>query len=393
MSVTEASGVSTTWDDSTVVEGEIDSVDSAIRAWLNQRGAVDLESLGKAELRQLIQFLKALPASEFKESTAYNNLLNTLGQIQQNWKLSGSDTLGNALTNAQQNTNFLRALANATDGADNLDLAIDQSLALVAELREINNWLYSAADVMTGNPSAEVAEILNSIQSLREMGFTEEQLGSMGLLQLEQGLREADKVYQKVLAEKNDPTLAESALRLEVASLKVAHAEAMGISENDPRLKELRNTQEGETIWHTNLTTPWEEYDPAVSIQEFTPEGLRKMQAEYLRHLELIPPGPDGDKARVYLETKLTHINRAIATYSDSRESIGPALSFTFDMRMADSLRLEDLIEQAKKTDNPELVSELQSKKDKLDSVIAAISDAMRSVLDSLGSFYLGLSR
>lgn len=393
MTVAEA-GKTATWANAPV-EGDVDTVDEAVKAWLNQKGDVDLENLSKADLDQLIRYLSSLPNSAFKNSAEFKSLFADLKTLQKDWPASsGTDSLEVLRNGLEAKENFLSELAAATEGSDSLDGAIASTNAVLAEVVLVNDWLNSPTEGLKGNPSAEMAEVRNAIQSLREMGFSEAQLGGMGLLGVEKALIEADQEYQSILSSdnKNKAELADSSLREVVANIKIAHAARMGMEPDDDFIKQQRGVIENENIWQTNLTAAWEDYKvPSFDIEEYTPEKLMEYREHLKKQLDLIPPGPEAETARKLIEAKIEVTSSSIKEFpvTDSGK-VSAAMGFAIDLRVVDRTAKYALLQEAKNADNPDpaLISKLEQEIALIDSIVATITDMMSKLLEAMQNSY-----
>lgn len=399
MAVAEAGRTSTGVDAPT--DGGVDTVDEAIKSWLDQNGDVDLENLSKADLDALIQYLNSMRPSAFMNSEDFKALLGELKELQKNWPMSSGvnslEVMRNGL-NAQEN--FLGILAAATDGSDSIDVALGSIQAILVDLEMVADWLNSPTEALEGNPSAEMAEVLNAIQNLREAGVSEVQLGGMGLLGLEKALIEADKEYQSIMAsdQNNKEALADSALRESMAQIKIAHAARMGVSPGDDFMTQQQGVVENERIWQQNLSMAWENFQvpPMESGGEYSRESLREYRERLRELLKLIPPGPDGELAKKLIETKIELTSSAIKDFPDSDSAqFGAGLSFALDLRVADLVMKKALLDEAKKAKPPntKLIDKLEQDIAMIQSFNAALVDAISKALQAMTNSYNQLSQ
>lgn len=386
---------SVTWRGPADVEGAVDTVDEATRSWLDARGISDLSDLTPDDLAAFISYLNRLPPG-VRNSADFKQLLSALTSLQtglaQTAGLSEEDKL-------RFQMEFLSLLADSTKGTgDGLDVAQENAASAYHSLDVINRWLedpssldgddiafliqhlqnlqalgysHSELDALglgqlatqlasieewfsdgqgleSGDPVERANAVLAMIEALRASGLSEAHLESLGLVGdggLEQEVKDALAMYESKLEETDNPELAASYLREDLARITESRANSL---EADQRLSQTQrdsyalcsdnagNVANSEEQAQKYMEAPVEELD-LPEPGEMTREGLEAYYQELLAYAQTIPPGSQGEPFRKMIGLKLEEISESLSEMEGDQLTPAQAYGLKMGLLAADA--------------------------------------------------------
>ncbi len=435
------------WADQRPVVGEVDTADEVVRDWMDQAGITDLSQLTPDQLNSLIAYINSLPAAA-KNSPQIQALLQSLVAVSKGAaaKADDSDSAYLAFQSA-----FLGVLAKSTTSkTDGLDEALEQAqeagravaaieqwqkdptslsgedikflLAHFEQLRDLGYtdadiaalgpglleleqgmlqiyaWLENPDALKNGDTVKQMEALLQVIQGLRDAGFTDEQLASLGLTGdagLEKSLTDALAEYNALVANPDTkPGVADSILNQRGAEIMASRARALSLNDSlsfdeSNRYEQLAgdadNAAEIESLVQQNLQAPWQEWT-FPELEEFTPEAIAEYRAALDRFEATIPAGPDGDAGRKYIMDQRAQLS----LFSPDGDPLTEMYELKIGLMATDIQFKKDLADLFKsKDDQPTadaLTAEATAMQSFLTQLMSMQENAFRQLADSLKS-------
>lgn len=380
------------WVNSEIV-GEVDTVDEAVRQWLNQNGITDLTNLTKEQLDHLIAFLGG---SNYANIPGVQNLIVQLQQISSSWSTnSNADPLSALKTNTTNQIAFLNALAASTTGTDSLDTALSNlqtTLTTINTATGLLNLPTGAWDPNTNINSLMTAQnLLNQLIELENQGID---LGALGLANLKNELQAAVNAYHASPNQNGNNDLRLSQLREAMARAKINYLRnVLGLPESDPRVAAEQAIVRGEETFQSMLNSPnWNPStlpDPGDLTIESLNQNLGDLRTAYTMALD----SGESPEVLAHINSRIRSTETAIAQLESGQDPTGVFMNFIISSINNDIAELTRLEEAALRNNNQQLANTYKTRKEALMHIQDQAFESFRDVLERYSDYWLASSR
>ena len=382
-----ASHTPVVWVQSTI-DGPIDTVDEAIRNWLNQNGIADLSSLSKEQLDKLISDLQQLSGIPGLEG-----LIQQLQQLQTTWATTpNSNSLANLKSTTNNQIQLVSILATATTNIDSLDTALTTLNTRLSEINITAQMLGNSTGAWNSSTNTytvmETQNLLNQLSILESQGVD---LNAVGLGTLRNQLQTALTAYRNAIA--SNPTapneLALSDFREAVARAKLNYYHnTLGLSSDNPQVLAEQSVIDGEELWQSYLTATEWNASLLPPLENLNLASINQNLEQLRLCYQFAQQRNESPEVLQHINAKIEILQRAAAQLQngDDPNTVGITLvTELMGLEIAELTRLEN---NALQNNNKTLADRFKTQREALIQIKSQVYKSYSDVLDKWAGYY-----